>query len=314
MNNAMDKVGDGLSLQAGLEAFFENAVLLIAALALLLLAKLVLDLTTSYSLDHELTQADNPAVAASVLGYLGGTAAILVGSVLGPSSGLWADVADMLGYGALGIGLLTVSRFINDRFLLGAFSNAQQLAEHRNVGAGAVEAGSYLASGLLVAGAIHGEGGGVLSACVFFALGQVALVAFARMYARALPYDVHGELLAGNSAVGMSYAGMLVGLGLMLMHGADGDFTSFGVHGVRFALESGLGVLLLPLVRRGFDRLWVPKADLGKEIAQDRNVGLGLLEGAFAVVFAVLWLSSIDFEPLSQSLWQQAALWMGVVG
>ena len=63
---------------------------------------------------------------------------------------------------------------VNDKIILHNFKNVKELVDDKNVGAGAVQAGSYIASGLIIAGSIHGEGGGLLTAIAFFVLGQVA--------------------------------------------------------------------------------------------------------------------------------------------
>jgi len=267
-------------------------------MVLFLLAKMVKDFTTSYSINKELTEKDNLAVAVSMLGYFLATLIVILGALAGPSKGLLADTLAVGGWGLFGIVLLNVSRVINDKFILRKFKNVKELVEDRNVGTGAVEFGSYIASGLVIAGSIHGEGGSVWTALAFFAASQVALVIFALIYELITPFNVHEEIERDNVAAGISFGGTLIALGVVLLNGTVGNFVSWGSNFLNFALYAVVGFILLPIVRFLFDRLIIPHADLNHEIKNDQNVGLGLLEMGIAVSFAVILFFSVDLEPL----------------
>jgi len=272
---------------------------------LFIVAKAVKDLFTPFSLDHQLVVDDNLAAAVSVAGYLLATTIVLLGAVLGPSGGLIQDIQVVGGYGLLGIVLLNCSRFVNDKAILSRFCNIKEIVEDRNVGTGAVEFGSYIASGLVVAGAIHGEGGGVETALVFFAVAQVSLVVFAKLYSVVVPYDLHDEIERDNVAAGVSFGGTLIALGVILLGGTVGDFVNWRFNLALFALNALAGFIVLPVVRVLVDKLIIPSADLGHEIANDRNAGLGLIDGSVAVSFAVVVYFTMELEPLLET-WEWA--------
>ena len=87
-----------------------------------------------------------------------------------------------------------MSRIINDKLLLYQFCNVKEIITDRNVGTGAVQCGTYIATALIIGGSIHGEGGGLISALVFFILGQGLLILFGLIYNKLTPFDLHEEI------------------------------------------------------------------------------------------------------------------------
>ncbi|MCG8556152.1 MAG: DUF350 domain-containing protein [Proteobacteria bacterium] len=280
---------------------FGGPATLALCFGLLLVAKLAKDWTTPYNIDRQLTQHDNFAVALSVTGYFAGTVIVLLGALIGPELPLGEDLLAIGGYGLLGILLLNASRWVNDKLILNRFCNTKELIDDRNAGTGAVEFGSYVASGLVVAGALHGEGS-LVTAVLFFVVAQAALIVFARVYDWLMPFDVHAEIERDNVAAGVSFGGTLIALGIILFNGTVGNFVSWGYNLANFGLNAALGFVLLPLVRVAFDKIILARADLNREIRDDRNVGIGVLEMTIAISFAVLLVFTLNVEPLLQPL------------
>ena len=144
------------------------------------------------------------------------------------------------------------------------------------------------AAGLIGAGSIHGEGGGPLTAIVFFVVGQIALIAFTWVYDLITPYSLHEELEQGNVAAGIGYSGALIAIGLIVMNAVSGDFVSWRANGINLAIQISVIIIYLPLVRLFFDRIMLPGAELNREITEDRNVAAGTLEFASAVGFSAI--------------------------
>lgn len=265
-----------------------NAAMLALFVAVFLIAKYVKELATDFDVTAQLTGHDNPAVAIALSGYYLGVMIVFAGAYLGPSRGVLSDLLIVGAYSLLGIGLLNVARWVNDRFIMHGFSVRRELLEDHNAGTGAVVFGSYVASALVVAGSIHGEGGGVVSALVFFVLGQVALIVFTLVYDFVIPYSLHQEIERDNVAAGVGFAGGLVGIGLIAMHAVSGDFISWTTNLTVFVLEFMVVIVFLFLVRLFFDRVVLSGADLNHEIAHDRNLGAGILEFTVSVGFSAI--------------------------
>jgi uncharacterized membrane protein YjfL (UPF0719 family) len=261
--------------------------LILLFMLVLFVSKMVNDLLTPYKVDEELTLKDNVALAASIAGYFAATTIIYIGAFWGPSIGILQDLKVIGGYSLLGIILLNLSRLINDKLILYKFSNVKEIINDRNAGTGAVQFGSYISSGLIIAGAIHGQGGGLHTA-LFFGLGQIALIAFAWLYNFITPFDIHDEIEKDNVAAGVAFGGTLIAVGIILMKGTSGDFISWKTNLSVFGIDVILIFILLPVVRFFFDKVIIPRAQLNQEIQNDKNLGAGILEMTAAISFSII--------------------------
>ncbi|MGF1529140.1 MAG: DUF350 domain-containing protein, partial [Candidatus Competibacterales bacterium] len=156
--------------------------------------------------------------------------------------------------------------------------------QHLAVAAG--RAGIYVATGVVAGGAGRGQGGGVLSAVVFFALGQGLVFALAHLYDAITPFDLEAEIQRGNTAAGVAFSGTLMAMGLIMMDAVSGDFIGWSDSLWGFGREAVTGLVLLVVVRQLVDRALVPGDDLNREIAEDGNLAAGFAEAAVALAFA----------------------------
>ncbi len=277
-----------INLDLMLTRVYSAGSLLLLYMFIFYIANKLYSQLAGYDVKDEVVKKDNMAVSVALAGYLLAISIVSIGCVLGPSKGLVQDLIEVLKYSALGMVLLYVAHLVNDKLILHKFNNAKELVEDRNVGTGAVLAGSYIASGLIVAGSIHGEGGGIESALVFFVLGQLSLVVFTKIYDVITSYDLHEEIEQCNYSAGIAFAGTLVALGIILSKAASGDFVSWEYNGSYFVLNALIAFILLPLFRVVIDKLVITDDDLNKEIAEDKNIGAGFLEFGATVGFAAV--------------------------
>lgn len=263
------------------------------SIGLLWLAKIVRDLISPIKLDNELNKSNLAAIIA-IAGYFAGITAVLIGAFLGPSKGLRHDILNFLGYGVLGIVLMNISAWVNDKLILYKFCDIKEICVDRNVGTGMVHFGAYLASGLIIAGAIHGEGGGVHTALVFYLLGQVALILFTWVYDKITPYNLHEEIEIDNVAVGTAFGGTFVALGLILMKGTMGNFLSWQSNLCQFGTYTLVAIVLLPLLRLIYDKIFIPKTNLNEAVTSEQNIAAGVLEMVFAICIVLLFFFMLD--------------------
>ena len=174
-------------------------------IAIIAVAKLSYNLATPYNTTSQLTDNANSALGLSIGGYLGAIT-IIYGFVLaGPSQGLLSDLMNVSLYSVLGMVLLTCSRILNDKLLLRLFCNQEQLINQQNEAVGLVQAANYMAAALIIGGALTGEGSW-LSAIVFYFLGQLMLIIFAKGYDHLTAFNLHEQLEKGNKAVALSFS------------------------------------------------------------------------------------------------------------
>lgn len=271
-----------------------SGIYLVTSFVLFWVGKVVYSVTSpAFHFKDELVEQDNAALAVAFSGYGLGLILAIGGVMAGPSHGLVIDLIDIGMYGLLSIVLMNLARLINDRLILHAFSTVDEIIRDQNVGTGAVLGASYVATGLVINGAVSGVLGGIVETLVFWLLGQLALVLAGLVYERIIGFDLHDEIEKDNVAAGIAFAGALVGVGIIVRHAAAGDFISWDVNLQEFALEVILSLVLLPIVRFLADVVLLPGQKLTDEIAgQDTpNVGAGFIE-AFSYVgaaFLIVW-------------------------
>ncbi len=273
-------------MEEHLSTVYSGIAYLLLFVIIFFIAKLINDFLVPYNVDEQLVIHDNPALAVSLSGYLLAVIIIYIGALLGPGEGLGLDMLNIGGYSFLGIIFLNFSRFINDKIILRKFSNTKEIIEDRNIGVGAVQFGSYIATGLIIAGSIHGEGGGFLTAIVFFLLGQLALIIFSEVYNFITPFDIHVELEKDNNAAGVAFGGTLVALGIILLSALSGVFEGWKSNLIYFGVDLIVGCVTLPIFRLFLDKVIIAKSDLNHEIKEDRNIGAAILEMTIAIGFA----------------------------
>ena len=260
--------------------------LLLLYLVVFWLSKWVANKATPYNINTEISEKHNRAVALSLSGYLVAVTIIFCSVLVGPSKGIVKDLMQVGGYSVIGIVLLTIARIVNDKLILYKFQNKVELVDDKNEGAGAVVAGSFIASGLIVAGAVYGEGGGIGTTLVFFIIGQLALILFSKLYNLITPYDIHDEIQKNNVAAGVAFGGTLIALGIILMNGTLGNFVGWGESLSHFVFVLIGALIALPLFRYVMDKCLIPHYDLNHHIHNHQNISAGILEFVMTVCFA----------------------------
>ena len=301
-----------------LQSFPRGLVFVAEALIILALAKFTRDLVTRhYQVDEEITTKSNLAVALRLSGYLIAVILILAGVLYQPLSGggwfaysalgetatasgfgfdreLGEEVLRVFLYAVGGIVALNLVRVLFDRLILYKFQLEKEVVEDRNAGAGAAEFGMYVATGLLIAGAVAGdtgssEGEAALVALAFFGMGLVLLVAFALFYEFTTSFNIHDEIERDNVAVGVALGGNLVGIGLVTLKAVFGDFVGWGESIAAFLVFGVLGFVLLYVVRMLIDLVLLPTVKISQALSEGRNTGVAMVESA-AVISAALVL------------------------
>ncbi len=273
-----------------------SMIYLVTMLGIFVLGKWIYDLLTPYKLNEQLVEKDNRAIAVSFVGYLLGLGIILEGVVSQESSSLATgsarrdlllDVGDTLLWGVIGIVLLQLARWINDKWLLSSFLNTKELVEDQNVGTGAVEFGSFVGSALIIRVLLMGEGASILTSIVetvaYFLAAQVIFVLFGKVYQLATRYDVHHEIEQDNAAAGVSLGLSLIAVSILVSSYLSRYDSLLGL-----ALWFVMGTVLLLGCRYLVDKFLLPGRVLDDEVGTDRNWGAALIEGGSAIAIAAL--------------------------
>jgi uncharacterized membrane protein YjfL (UPF0719 family) len=271
-----------------LDQIVSAIVYLIAVFIIFFVGKFVFDITNpKFRLKEELVERDNFALSLAITGYYLGLIFVIGGILVGPSAGLIDDLFDIFFYGVFAILFLSISNFLNDKLILYKFNNVKEIIDDQNAGTGAIVAGNYIANGLILFGAFSGEGGDLITAVVFWLLGQIGLILVGLIYNLITPYNIHEHIEKDNVAVGVAFGGMLVAIGNVIRIGIEGDFISWEQNLVQFAGFLAVAVILLPVIRLATDKILLPGQNLTDELVNQEkpNVGAGVIE-AFSYVAA----------------------------
>ena len=277
-----------------LDNLVSAAIFIIVFFIFFFIGKVINDLLhREYKLNFELVEKDNAALALAVVGYYFGLVLAIGGTIAGPSVGLVEDLYDLVIYGILSIILLNISWFLCDKLILYKFRVSEELIRDHNQGTGVVSAGISVASGFIIYGAVSGEGGSIWTVLVFWALGQVLLILAGLVYELITPYNIHEEIEKDNVAAGVSFAGALVSIGVIIGLAGEGDFTAWSVDLPVYIGFAVLGLILLPIIRLLTDKVLLPSVKLSDEIsAQEKpNVGAAYIEAFsyIAAAFIINW-------------------------
>jgi uncharacterized membrane protein YjfL (UPF0719 family) len=270
-----------------LDTIITGLILIAAFYVLLFIGKIINDLLhREYKLNFELVEKDNAALALAMAGYYFGLVLAIGGALVGPGISLIDDLIDLCVYGLLSIILVNASWYICDKLILFKFKISEELIRDHNQGTGAVSAGMSIASGFIIFGSIW-------TVIVFWAIGQIILILAGLIYNLITSYNIHDEIEKDNVAAGVSFAGALVAIGIIVGLAAESDFESWATNLPDYLGYAALGLALLPMVRLLTDKVLLPTVNLTDEIArQDKpNVGAAYIEAFsyIAAAFIIYW-------------------------
>jgi len=269
------------------------------ALLLLALAKLFYQWTSNFNFSAELLEADNPAFGVCMAGYLLGSSIALTGAFpTADGAPFLQKLWDMTWGGVLAVVLIRASAWINARLILDRFKLQDELINDRNTGAGLVVAGSFIATGLLLAAALTGQSASLLLALrdtfAYWLAGQLFLVAGARVFYRISHYDLEKSLAQdNNTAAGFSLGGFLIAMGVVLwasIKGAGSNLSAELMTTAGLALASGIVLICCTILT---EKLILPRMNLAKEVSIDKNSAAGVVSAAAAIVTAIFIAAAI---------------------
>ena len=270
--------------------------LFVAAFGAVWFAKVLYQWTERFDFAHELTEKDNPAFGTALAGYLIGTTIALVAAFPSQPATNLQTLLSALGalacQGLLAAVLMRTSVWLIGRFVLYKFGVDDEMIRDRNVGAGTVLAGGCIAAGLVLHGALSGESDSAWHAVrdllVFWAAGQIILIAGAWLFIHAVRFDVEKVIQENNVAAGISLGGFLAAVGIIVnaaLSGASSDLGSELL--VTFGCSLlGLGLLVCSAIIGAW--AFLPHSPVSKEIAVDKNPAAGLISAAAFIAAALL--------------------------
>ena len=280
---------------------FTSLIYLIVSCSMLIFSKWLFMRFAKYNMYEEIKKGNVTGII-PYLGFLLGVCSIQIGAFVGPSNTLFRyEILSYIMYSLMGSFLMIFSGYVVEKAILHKFSNVDEIVRDRNIGTAAVHFGMYLASGLIISACVtgetivaHGRCYGVISTLIYYIMGMIFLILFAKLYDMLTPYSLLGEIEADNVAVGVAFGGNLIAIGLILMRATIGDIGTWQQGLILYFIDLSAIILLLPSVRFLLDRLIVKEINITKEIKHN-NVAAGLGEAVVLIAFALLIFFMVDF-------------------
>lgn len=266
----------------------------LAAVILIVIARGVYQLVIGISMTEALITHDNKAAAIALAGFILGVMQVIIPVFSGPAHSFWNDLANVAAYGLIGIVVLTVSGVIFTGYCKATGTDLKGQIAQGNVAAGITAAGAYLAVSGLTSGILTGDGGALLPTIVFWAAGLVAMIVLTHLFRMLTAYDDAALIGQGNIAAALGFAGLMVAVGMMVGYSVAGTFTGYAEGFISFGRFLLLTLLFYPvrqiivqmlLLGGGFS---LYNGRLDHEIAEDHNVGAGVLEAVGYIATALL--------------------------
>jgi uncharacterized membrane protein YjfL (UPF0719 family) len=266
----------------------------LAAILLLVIARGVYQLVLGISMTEALIHHDNKAAAIALAGFLLGVIQVIIPVFSGPTHTFWNDLASVAAYGFAGIVVLTISGLVFTGYCKATGTDLKAQIAQGNVAAGITAAGSYLAVSGLTSGILTGDGGALLPTIIFWAAGLAAMIVLTHLFRMLTAYDDAALISQGNVAAALGFAGLLIAVGMMVGYSVAGTFTGYKEGFISFGLFLLLTVLFYPVRQIVIQMLMLGggfslyNGRLDHEIAEDKNVGAGVLEAVGYIATALL--------------------------
>jgi uncharacterized membrane protein YjfL (UPF0719 family) len=229
--------------------------------------------------------------ASQTISVLVACGAVVGGSAYGDdlrSDAMWVAIS-----GAISAALLVVLGRVSAMTLVGGKANDE--IARGNLAASVAVGAHQIAIGVLLAHCIYGRDLGSLGvAIVFFAIGLVTLHLLVLTFRALTAYDDAQEILGENLAASMSYAGVMIGIAIVIGHAADGTFEGWRTSLVRYAAALGLVLLLYPirqLVVQSLvlgEPLRLKAGGLDARIARERDLAAAFVESGAYIATALM--------------------------
>jgi uncharacterized membrane protein YjfL (UPF0719 family) len=271
-----------------MERYLVKVIFIVWVVIFLFLSKKIADAITRFDDDAQIRQSENLAVALRRFGIFVGICIALHALINGGTS--YRDAGFFAVSSLIVLVVFFAAHFINEFVIIPGVNN-NELIKDGNVPTGLVEAGAFIATGVLVNGAFTGDEGGVLSAAVFFFLGQIVMIAAIFIHEKIYRFKVVECIQANNISAGVAVAGLLVAYSIILRASIAGDFTGWIPGLISFAVSAIAGMIALIVFERIAAMIFLPRTSVGEAIRTGNTAAIVLVQGitiALAMIISQL--------------------------
>lgn len=258
-----------------MEKYLIMIIYVALAIVFLFISKKIADVITKFNDDEEIGKNANLAVALRRFGIFVGIC-IALRAIISETTA-YMDVAFFCIYGLIVTLIFFIAHFINDYIIIRGVSN-NNLIKAGNIPTGLIEAGAFIATGILVNGAFSGGEGGIISAVVFFFLGQVVMILAIFIHQKIYAFDVVACVKENNASAGVTVAGLLIAYSIILRSSIAGDFIGWTKSLIAFFVSAVAGMVCLIIFERIAGMIFLPNTSIRENIHAGNTAAMILVQ------------------------------------
>ena len=276
---------------------------LVIAVAMIAALRFLSGVVANVSSTEELATRDNFAYGIAMAGGILSLALMLTGAVSGqPGSTYLNEIISVLAYGILGLLLIKVGRWMQDKIVLRGIELQDQIRAG-NLAAAVVDAANTIATGLMLRAVMLWVETDALSGLLLvlsaFVSVQVllAIVASYRGWVYSRRHDGSSLQLAlndGQIALAIRFFGHVIGVALAVT--AASGIVAYFTEEIALALLRWVGVALiltifLSLIASLARKIVLLGVDVVEEVDNQNNVGVAAIEAAIAIAVGLFFVA-----------------------
>ena len=276
---------------------------LVIAVAMIAALRFLSGVVANVSSTEELATRDNFAYGIAMAGGILSLALMLTGAVSGqPGSTYLNEIISVLAYGILGLLLIKVGRWMQDKIVLRGIELQDQIRVG-NLAAAVVDAANTIATGLMLRAVMLWVETDALSGLLLvlsaFVSVQVllAIVASYRGWVYSRRHDGSSLQLAlndGQIALAIRFFGHVIGVALAVT--AASGIVAYFTEEIALALLRWVGVALiltifLSLIASLARKIVLLGVDVVEEVDNQNNVGVAAIEAAIAIAVGLFFVA-----------------------
>lgn len=259
-------------------------IIILLVMAFLFIGKKIADMITMFDDDDQISNYANLAVALRRFGIFTGICIAFAAVVT--TTGSYADIALFCVYGLVITVIFFIAHFINEFLIIHGVSN-NDLIKSGNIPAGLIEAGAFIATGILVNGAFSGGEGGIVSATVFFFLGQALMILAIFVHEKIYKFNLVKCVQENNISAGVVVAGLLIAYSIILRSSITGDFTGWIKSLSAFFISAVVGMISLIIFEKIAGMIFLPKTSIRNTIHAGNTAAM-LLVSSIIIALALI--------------------------
>ena len=258
-----------------MDKYFMMIIYIVLVIAFLFLTKKIADVITKFDDDAQISQNSNLAIALRRFGIFVGFSIAMTALLADISSCM--DAIFFIIHSLIVVMIFFAAHLINDYIIIHGVSN-NDLVKEGNIPTGLIEAGAFIATGLLVNGAFSGDEGGIISAIAFFFLGQAVMIIAIHLHEKLYKFNIVLCVQENNLAAGVTVAGLLISYSIILRASIAGNFMGWGSSLLAFFISAFVGMACLIVFERIASLIFLPKTSIREDIQSGNTAALVLVQ------------------------------------